>query len=125
MKKSVLYLLYAILSVYFLITLFVTSLFLFRTNIIGGKKNTEKETEYVYIYVKSDTESETNTNSNTVWIVKEYNERIGIYDSNGILLDVIETYVKTLPTTEQQLLKEGFEVSSEKELYSVIEDYTD
>ena len=92
---------------------------------MGGKENTEKETEYVYIYVKSDTESETNTNSNTVWIVKEYNERIGIYDSNGILLDVIETYVKTLPTTEQQLLKEGIEVSSEKELYSVIEDYTD
>ena len=56
---------------------------------------------------------------------KAYNEKIGIFDSDGELVEIINTYIKALPSKDQALLREGFEVNSEKELYSVIEAYSD
>ena len=63
--------------------------------------------------------------SSTHFFIKEKDGRIGIFDSNGTLLKIIDTYIKTLPETERSAIEEGFTVSSEKELYSIIEAYTD
>ena len=59
------------------------------------------------------------------WLVKEYNGVIGIFTSDKKLVQVIDTYIKTLPSKDQALLREGFEVFSQKELNSVIEAYSD
>ena len=59
-----------------------------------------------------------------VWLIREYEERIGIFDENGALLDVIDVYVKTLPIADRSLLEEGFEVVGKQRLYSIIEDYS-
>ena len=58
------------------------------------------------------------------WIVKEYMGQIGIFRADGTLEQLIDTYVKTLPKADRDLLGEGFEVQSKDALYSVIEDYS-
>ncbi len=84
------------------------------------------QTEYVYVYVSPDeTLNETPDTSNTYgWIVREHKERIGIFNSDNVLIHVIETHIKTLPVADRDLLREGIWVSSRKELLSIIEDYT-
>ena len=84
--------------------------------------STTSETIYVY---DSNTDENTVTPSEEKWLVKEYNGIIGIFGANGELLQVIDTYTKALPSKDQALLREGFEVFSKKELNSVIEAYSD
>ena len=43
---------------------------------------------------------------------------------NGKLYGIIDVAVVTLPINERQRLENGIKISSEKELYSLIEDYT-
>ncbi|MBE6667500.1 MAG: hypothetical protein E7607_04220 [Ruminococcaceae bacterium] len=81
--------------------------------------------ETIYVY---DTNNDVNSiePSDKKWIIKEYNGIIGIFNSDdGALIQVIDTHIKTLPSKDQALLREGFEVFSKKELYSVIEAYSD
>lgn len=59
------------------------------------------------------------------WIIKEYEGKIGIFQKDGTLFQVIDTYVKTLPKADQRLLGEGFEIQTQSELNSIIEDYSD
>jgi len=59
-----------------------------------------------------------------VCILKEYNGSIGVFSEQGELLDVINVPVVTLPLSERQQLQKGIKTKSEKELYSLIEDYT-
>ena len=77
------------------------------------------------VYVYNSTEETSISTPNESWTVKAYNEKIGIFDSDGELVEIINTYIKALPSKDQALLREGFEVNSEKELYSVIEAYSD
>lgn len=83
------------------------------------------QTEEVYILI--DAESDPNlegTTSEVLFVAKEYEEKIGIFDTEGHLLQTIDTYTKTLPKTDRALLREGIELRSEAELIALIEDYS-
>ena len=55
----------------------------------------------------------------------EYNRKIGVYSNeSGKLLEVLDVLVVTLPKADREMLKEGIYAASEKELVSLVEDYT-
>ena len=95
------------------------------------------ETEYVYITASAQSEETTtfeSTEEETIavaesvfetLIVKEHLGKIGIFKSEGEAIHIIDVYTKTLPEADRQLLEEGIWVSSQKELNSLIEDYSD
>ena len=87
---------------------------------------TEILTEYVYVKndVQSDSETLADEKTDDIFIIREYMEKIGIFRTDGTLVDVIETYVKTLPEADIRLLREGFEVVGQRALNSIIEDYS-
>ena len=58
------------------------------------------------------------------YVLKEHNGKIGIFTESGKLYSIIDVAVVTLPINERQRLENGIKISSEKELYSLIEDYT-
>ena len=84
------------------------------------------ETDYVYVYMGTSptTEQTDATKEERVWIIREYEERIGVFSEGGELVKVIDVYTKTLPEADRRLLREGIRVTSEKQLYSIIEDYS-
>ena len=82
--------------------------------------------ETVYVYLENTYESETESEEKSgVWLITEHKERIGIFDRDGNMIKLIDIYIKTLPRNDQTELREGIWVSSEKELYSIIEAYSD
>ena len=87
---------------------------------------TEILTEYVYVKndVQSDSETLADEKTDDIFIIREYMEKIGIFRTDGTLVDVIETYVKTLPEADIRLLREGFEVVGQRALNSIIDDYS-
>ena len=88
------------------------------------------EKEYVYL-TKEDADTQYNEGTDTspsqdeTYTVREYFGRIGIFKSDGALMQVLEVYVKTLPEADKRLLGEGFEIVGKKQLNSIIEDYTE
>ena len=62
------------------------------------------------------------SNSETVYTVKEYNGKIGIYE-NGALVYTLDKYVFTLPEYDKKLLSSGITIHTEEELYKIIEEY--
>ncbi|MBE6531106.1 MAG: hypothetical protein E7679_03300 [Ruminococcaceae bacterium] len=84
------------------------------------------ETEHIYVFLgpEATDEAQTTSEADTVWIIREYGERIGIFNESDELIDIIDVYTKTLPEADRLLLKEGIVVSSEKQLNSLIEDYS-
>jgi len=84
------------------------------------------QTEYVYVYVSPEDTSDDapDTSATYGWIVREHEERIGIFNADNVLIHVIETHIKTLPVADRDLLREGIKVNSRKELLAIIEDYT-
>ncbi len=106
-------------------SLFAISFFMMRKEIIFYRtKADEKETELVFVYVEEETEP-IETELELKWIVKEYKDKIGIFDKEGKLTQIIDTYTKTLPLEDRMLLREGIEINDEKSLYSIIEAYSD
>ncbi len=96
---------------------------------VPPEKVTETVTEKEYVYVYADTavtsSSEEITDSDKgVWIVKEYEEIIGVFSEDGKLLYSVSVYTKTLPEADQRLLREGIKLTSLKELRALIEDYS-
>lgn len=87
--------------------------------------NSEMLTEYVYVYIEPDTTADTEIAS-AGWMLREHNGKIGIFSTeSGELLEVLEVHIKTLPTADRALLREGISARSKKELLSLIEDYTE
>ncbi len=83
------------------------------------------QTELVYVFAQSPSDTSEKTEADTrVWIVKEYEEMIGIFDENGGLVYSLDVYVKTLPEADRKLLREGIRITSEKQLRALIEDYS-
>lgn len=83
------------------------------------------QTEEVYILVDAASDqNHTETLDAVLFVAKEYEEKIGIFDIEGHLLQTIDTYTKTLPKTDRALLREGIELRSEAELIALIEDYS-
>ena len=61
---------------------------------------------------------------NSVYIIKEHNGKIGIFNEDGELIDTLNVSTITLPLPERERLSNGIKLRSEKELYSLIENYT-
>ena len=85
------------------------------------------ETEVIFVYL-SDSEAptaqlQTDSESNT-WILREYQGKIAVFDENGELVKVLDSYVKSLPAADQALLREGLAVHSREALWELIQDYT-
>ena len=93
------------------------------------------ETEYVYITASTESEETTVSESTEetiavaesvfeTLIVKEHLGKIGIFNSEGEAIHIIDVYTKTLPEADRRLLEEGFEITNEKQLASIIQDYS-
>lgn len=88
---------------------------------------TETRVIYVPIYfeetVKTEEES-TSTSQIKYFTVKNYGQKIGVFNEEQTLVSVIEVYTKTLPKADRDLLEKGMVVFSEDELRRIVEDYT-
>ena len=63
-------------------------------------------------------------NGQSVYIVKEYQNVIGIFfEEEEVPFRVIDVPVATLPEADQKMLEEGIRVSDEKSLQRLLEDY--
>lgn len=89
------------------------------------QNNVVTEIVYIPIYMESYYESQIATESNDQpeYIIKLYNNKIGVFTEDGSLIEVIDVYTKTLPKTDQDMLEKGFNIKSE-DLNKLIEDYT-
>ena len=83
------------------------------------------EKKYVYV-VASENEDELyqKENEDVLYTVKEYFGKIGVFDEDGVLVNMIEVYTKTLPKADRILLREGITVTSKQALDALIEDYS-
>ena len=85
-------------------------------------------TEVVYIPVYTDSDSIEVTEEETEMIcnyfIKSYEGKIGIFNESNLLIKTLDVNIKTLPKTDQDLLKKGLCVNSKDELIKIIEDYT-
>ena len=92
---------------------------------------TETKTEYIYIEVPKETvdiyapSDEEVTENVEEYFIKEYEGRIGVFEPDGTLVEMIDVYTKTLPEADKQLLKEGFTVIGKRSLASLKEDYSE
>ncbi len=65
---------------------------------------------------------ETVETEKTTYILKEYNGKIGIFE-NEALIYTLDTYIFTLPENDKKLLQDGISVSTQEELYELLEQY--
>jgi len=72
---------------------------------------------------ESKTENE-GTNRHYPRILKEYRGNIGIFSESGELLEIIDVAVVTLPVSERKRLENGIKARSDKEMRSLIEDFS-
>lgn len=83
------------------------------------------ETQIVYIPVYSEREEENiEPEKENYFTVKSYEGKIGIFEADGRLYDIIDVYVKTLPEADKREIQKGFIIESEEELRKIREDYT-
>ena len=80
------------------------------------------EPEYIYVYTEVKPE-EAPELEESAWVVREHEEKIGIFTEDGVLLRVVDVYTKTLPKADRVLLREGIAVSSRQDLYALMEDF--
>ena len=80
--------------------------------------------EYVYVYEETES-TQTQPIEEEIFIVKECESKIGIFTEEGVLLELLEVYTKTLPQADQGLLREGIVVTTRSALYALIEDYSE
>lgn len=84
-----------------------------------AKDNIDADTQSV---VQS--ESESSENESHSYIISEYNGKIAVFrKSSSEPLFVSDVYVSSLPQADKEMLKNGIEVSTKKELNRLIEDY--
>lgn len=122
MNNKKLYLFSAFLSIIFLTIISISLVaIIFKSN---SPNSHTPEKEYIYIYQDTE-ETETESEEISYWLVKEYDGRIGVFSHKGILLEVIDVYTKTLPKSDRDELREGIEITDKRELYSIIEAYSD
>ena len=122
MRQKFSYVLAAASALLFLV-LFSVVAFVF---IFSLRSDTEpqKDKDTVYVYVSAEA-TDTEEEKEKAFLIREYNEKVGIFDQSGKLVRIIDTYVKTLPNSERAELQEGFWIESDEELYLIIEAYTD
>ena len=68
--------------------------------------------------------AETQEDGEEIFVLREHEEKIGVFDTSGVLVDVIDVRVSSLPETDRELLRYGIYAFSRGELISLIEDYS-
>lgn len=75
--------------------------------------------------IQTEQEDEITEIANVLYIVAEYDGKIGIFDSKRTtVFEVLDVYVDYLPETDRQYLKTGINIYTNDELLSIIADYT-
>jgi len=120
---------FAVLYSLFLLIMFsATTVILLRALRKSAEQPPVTETEEIYVYLPQEVRDDENQvppeKESTGYLVKEYEGQIGIFSSDGKLLEILDTYVKTLPEADRSLLGEGIWVETRAELNSLIEDYS-
>ena len=116
----------AIYAVLMLGILVISLWFAFKSHSTKEVVNKEVFIQTEYVYVVKDEQKETEserTDKEKVYAVREHMGKIGIFDKDGMLINVLDVYVKTLPEADKRMLEEGFEIVGEKQLNAIIEDY--
>ncbi len=119
-----------ILLIYSLLMLSIMGLTVFilckRTSpAVSENSAIETQEKYVYVYVEPNEDTTSTALLEETWIVKEHENRIGIFSEDGQLLEVLEIHTNTLPKADQGLLREGITVTDRASLYALIEDYSE
>ncbi len=120
-----------LMSVYaiFMLILVIAALYMFRSSpdvyVSYEQTSPDVQTEYVYVKLENSETgaSESVSEQETVYTVREYMDKIGIFLQDGTLVRVLDVYVKTLPEADERLLKEGIEIIGKKQLNEIIQDY--
>lgn len=118
-----------------MIVIFVVTVFILSHEKLQSTEITKYivETEYVYVTESDggmdsdDLESDSIAVAESAFealLAKEYLGKIGVFNAGGELVRVIDVYTKTLPEADRRMLEEGIEIMSEKQLYSIIQDYS-
>ena len=119
---------YISLSVILCISLGFSVFFLVHSLFFPKQKTNEPTSEWVYIYLsqeEDDSSKETDEAQSVGWILKAYQERIGIFREDGSLEDILDVQIKTLPKADRDLLEEGIYAPDRITLESLIEDYSE
>ena len=58
------------------------------------------------------------------YIIKEHEGMIGVFDQSGELMYKAEVYIKTLPASDRQMLREGIHADSYGDVLEILGDYT-
>ena len=87
-------------------------------------KNGEQKPVYIYLS-QEDPAASTDTEEVLGWILRAHQERIGIFREDGVLEQVLDIQIKTLPKADQFLLEEGIYAKDRDTLESLIEDYSE
>ena len=128
MKKNTAMILCALYAFLMLLILGITVWSLLGALRRHTKEQTLFQTEPIYVFTPREEDStdieETAVTDASFWVIKAYEERIGIFSSEGVLLDVLDTYVKTLPKADRRLPEEGITAHTKEALNSLIEDYS-
>ncbi len=116
-----------------LLVLFSATVFILLQSLRQSKETKrEGETKEIYVYLPQEDsapESEAESDSKgeekkEEYLVREYRGQIGVFSADGTLLEILDTYVKTLPEADRVLLGEGISIKTKEELNSLIEDYS-
>ena len=119
-------------AILFSLLLFVifsaTTLILVRAIRRSAEMPPATKTEEIYVYLPQ-TEEQNEESASTEpehqgFLVKEHHGQIGIFLSDGTLIEILDTYVKTLPEADRALLGEGIWVETRAALNALIEDYS-
>ena len=100
-----------------IIVSFVTIVFIIFVGVITITKVKEVKVQASF----NDTETE---NISEIYILKENNNNLGVFSSEGELLYEYTFNVNSLPKTDIEILKKGLTVYGVNELRAAIEDYT-
>ncbi len=57
------------------------------------------------------------------YVLKEYEGKIAVFDTDQNLIQTTSIYVNSLPELDKALLKSGIDIESETELKKALEDY--
>ncbi len=96
---------------------------------LGSRTSKNSEvSEFVYIYLSQDdkaSQADVETGEISGWILRAYQDRIGIFREDGSLENILDIQIKTLPKADQLLLEEGIYAKDQNMLDSLIEDYSE
>ena len=57
------------------------------------------------------------------FIVREHEGIIGVFNTDGELLYTVDVYIKTLPLSDRELLRQGIHAKDRSELLEILGDY--